>query len=274
MIIEYPDQLVHFCFTTGVARTVKVDFDVFALSLHASDGHFFVARLQKTVCVETTAHQSISFDERQMVCQLIIKRFSIQGNEFHHSVTQYNLLSFIPPSMRNGPVIDFSIKRQRDSSIRRVSFVPGQSCSEIVMLFKRSVNHITDIRKLVFSLECDGTVKALFEPSTFANLNHSDYVDRRLMYSSKFENLLIGFETPLLFSMPPGTAAYDLEIFQTTYDGPEFSQGDDEFVTFGKRGDLLIGRFDEAWKPLGVIVETQALPVSNLTNIPRIYQFG
>lgn len=81
--------------------------------------------------------------------------------------------------------------------------------------------------------------------------------------------LRIALGTPILSPMPPGTAAYDFEIFETSFMGPKYSQGDDEFVTFGKRGDLLIGCFDEAWKPLGVIVESQA---RSSGRYPRISQ--
>lgn len=176
--------------------------------------------------------------------------------------------------MREGWEINFSFHSDMSSSNSRVAFVPGQNCYETIMELKRPADptYVLDSKNLVFSLEDDGTISALFMRSELLDLEHSNYVDRRLMYMTNNGDLLIALERPILFPMPPGTAAYDLEIFQTTYIGPSYSQGDDEFVIFTDYSGLLIGGFDEAWKPLGVMVETQALPASDITDEPRIYR--
>ncbi|CAI7643294.1 unnamed protein product [Penicillium viridicatum] len=272
VMLSYADSVVHFCFDSGVARSIQTGPFILLLSLHAEEDRFSV------VCVRGKDGNDIHPWEYAGLYQedhyLQTQKFSVHDNTFICIWEQYQELPFRPDELWGSKYTPGAIISKK----YRACLQPGQSSALLgnctTEAYRRThyptydppLRDEVESGSLSLSLEADDRITVHFhapEPNTrspHVNLDYSAQ-GRGLIYC--FENshlsgttiLRVGFE----FSDPslaPDAKACRFESSHRVVFPHErvctSAFGDGDFVVFPADGKIWIWCFDETWRPSGL----------------------
>lgn len=267
VMLSYVDSVVHFCFNSGVARSIQIGPLILLLSLHAEDGF-------SVVCVRRKDGDNIQLrDYVNLIWEahhLQTRKFSVHDNTFICIWEQYQELPFRHDEVWVTP--EDTIPKYR------ACLHPGQSSTLLgnctTENYRRAFYSTDDpplrdegkLGSLFLSLEVDDRIIAHFhalQPNfrgPHVNLDYSAQ-GRGLIYC--FENshlpgttiLRIGFEfsdSSLVRDAKTcrfessHSVVFPYERFCTS------ALGDGDFVIFLAEGTIWIWCFDETWRPSGL----------------------
>lgn len=270
-MLSYADSVVHFCFDSGVARSIKIGPFILLLSLHAEEDAFSV------VCVRGKDGNNIQIWEYAGLFweahHLQTQKFSIHNNTFICIWEQYQELPFRHDEL-------WGTKYTPGDTIPkyRACLRPGQSSTLLgnctTEAYRRTLYPTDDppLRdevesgSLSLSLEADDRITVHFHPpepnsrSPHVNLDYSAQ-GRGLIYC--FENsqpsgttiLRIGFEFSDHSHVRDAKACRFESSHTVVFPHERFCTsafGDGDFVIFPADGKIWIWCFDEIWRPSGL----------------------
>ncbi|CAG8947929.1 unnamed protein product [Penicillium salamii] len=281
-VIMYDDEsgeVVHFCFISGMIRTIHLEHPVLNLSLHAN-GDF--STIEISMDIEQFEHD-IPIRYPAWIREehpLQARRFSPDGDGFRSSSARpFTMQSFLP-------------SWGGDIQVKRLKMIKsGQSCCDI--LFKKDILYQEDgfaeddyHRKssiLRFTRDDDDTIAAYWTPEKDSHMDGpnsnlvNDFIaDQNIMYSRCGDRLTLAYGRFDVSSPLPGIAFYRFDNYQTLDRGsypriPYFHheekfvkwRGDDEFfvleLTGPDHGPIYVGSFNEDWKPAGLLADIDLL---------------
>ncbi|CAG8908962.1 unnamed protein product [Penicillium egyptiacum] len=255
--LSYADSVVHFCFDSGVARSVKIGPFILFLSVHAKEDGFSVvcARRKNGDDVQPWEDGYLYWDKHHLQTQ----RFSVHDNRFICIGEQYRELPF-----RHDESWRFQCKPENATP-------PYRGCpSQSSTLLKLRMDRVCAFRYRAddphpqhLSLEADDLITVYFH-STELDFR---YPHANLDYSARGPGLIFSYYEDYSFSTKmklrisrvshvPDTKVCRLESLRTvTFPGDRSCRsvwGDGDFVLSPSEDKIWIGCFDEAWLPSGV----------------------
>ncbi|KAJ5373815.1 hypothetical protein N7517_005821 [Penicillium concentricum] len=253
VVLGYVDSVVHFCFDSGVARSIKLGPFILLLSVHAEEDALTVVSVRRKHSdnIQPWEHGALYCDEHHLKTQ----KFSVYENKFISTWEQYRELPF-----RMEELCELQCEPE-DMTPYRESLRPGQSSALLV-----SCMTVPYINSLSLSLEADDQITVHFHSAELdfknqhANLDYSargpglTYCFEEYEISMKMK-LCIGYE-----SLEPAHV-FDAKGRQFesrhTIDFPKNRLctsvlGDGDFVIFPSDDKIWIWCFDETWLPSGV----------------------
>lgn len=272
VMLSYADSVVHFCFDSGVARSIQIGSFILSLSLHAEEDGFSVVclRLKHDNNIQLWEYAGLFWEAYHLQTQ----KFSVHDNKFICVWEQYQELPF-----RHDELWGSKYTLGDTTPKYRACLRPGQSSTLLenrtTEAYRRALYPTDDpplrdsveFGSLSFSLEADDRITVHFHTpkpnsrSPHVNLDYSAQ-GRGLIYC--FENshlsgttiLHIGVE----FSDPSRardakayrfesstSVAFPHELFCTS------AFGDGDFVIFPADGKIWIWCFDETWRPSSLL---------------------
>ena len=266
-MLSYADSVVHFCFDSGLARSIKIGPFILFLSVHAEEDGFSVvcARRKNGDNIQPWEDGYLHWEEHHLQTQ----KFSVRNNRFVCIWEQYRELPF-----RHDEYWVFQCKPEQATPPYRVR--PGQSST----LLEYSTDGASigryrmddpyprhDFKYGSFSpsLEADDLITLYFHPTKLDFRHHAnlDYSARGpgLIYCLEYHpfsteiTLRIGRESSDV-SHGPDTKACRFESLRTVCfpDNRLCTSvlGDGDFVLFPSEDKIWIWCFDEAWLPSGI----------------------
>ncbi|KAJ9483548.1 hypothetical protein VN97_g9846 [Penicillium thymicola] len=268
VMLSYVDSVVHFCFDSGVTRSIQIGPLILLLSLHAEEDGFAV------VCVRRKDGNNIQLHEYTCTRlfweahHLQTRKFSVHENTFICIWEQYQELPFRHDELwaTQGDTIPTC----------RACLRPGQSSTVLgnntTEDYRRTFYPTDDSPRrdegkfgsLSLSLEADDRIIVHFhalQPHRRGPHVNLDYSEGGLIYcfenshSSGTTRLRIGFE----YSDPSlvrDAKAYRFESSHSVVFPYKWSctsaLGDGDFVIFLADGKIWIWCFDETWRPSGL----------------------
>ncbi|KAJ5207064.1 hypothetical protein N7472_003512 [Penicillium cf. griseofulvum] len=268
VMLSYVDSVVHFCFDSGVARSVRIGLFILLLSVHAEDDAFTVF----SICrkdgdnIELPRDGVLCSDEHHLKTQ----RFSVHENQFIRSWEQYRELPFGDGSL-------WQIQSEpEDPPVLKKSLRPGQSSA----LLSNSYGMDAPCDSISLSLEADDQVTVHFHSVEVDSKNkhaNLDYSARGPGLSYCFEDYAISEKTRLCIGreFPELSDVFDAKgcRFQSTrtVDFPNNRPsssilGDGDFVILPDDDKIWIWCFDEAWLPFGIPYIRSGLQLDDLAS--------
>ncbi|KAJ5503214.1 hypothetical protein N7463_006088 [Penicillium fimorum] len=253
VVLGYVDSVVHFCFDSGVARSIKLRPFIVTLSVHAEEDALTVVSVRRRHSdnIQPWKDGTLFVEEHH----LNVQKFSVYENKFIRTWQQYRELPFQMKGL-------WELQCEpEDMMPYRESLCPGQSSALVV-------NCIGDpfVNTLSLSLEADDQITVHFHPAELdfknqhANLDYSargpglTYCFEEYEISMKMK-LSIGYESP----EPGHVCDAKGRQFESrhTIDFPKTRPctsvlGDGDFVIFPSDDKIWIWCFDETWLPSGV----------------------
>ncbi|CAG8109197.1 unnamed protein product [Penicillium salamii] len=263
MLRHTSGEVVHFCFTSGMTRTIHLEHPVLNLSLH-ENGDF--STIDIPTDVEEFRHGYPLRAPEWTTHPLQAKRFSPDGDGFRSSSARpFTISAFLPSWVRELQIGNLSMIKS------------GQLCCDILL---EEDEYLRQRFILRFTREDDDTIAAYWTPvkdtnwrGPRVNTAHEFITDQNIMYSYSpgADRLTLASGRFKVSSPLPGIAFYHFDNYQTLPDDGsepmipyfhhnEVSQwrGDDEFFVLqlsGLPGDTYVGSFNEDWKPAGLLTE-------------------
>ncbi|CDM26815.1 hypothetical protein DTO013E5_6990 [Penicillium roqueforti] len=266
VMLGYSDSVVHFCFDSGIARSIKIGPFVLLLSVHPEEDGFSVVCVRRKNGDNTQAWADghLYWEEHHLQTQ----KFSVHDNRFICTWEQYRELPF-----RQDELWMFRCKPEDSWPPWRVCPRPGQSSTLLdydmtEAFMDRSPNyleHEDEYGSLSLSLEADDRITVHFRCENIQELefNYSytnlDYAARGpgLIYclDMMLGDLKIGCEFPELWHARDAEAYSSLSFRRIPFaanQAPTAIWGDGDFALFLVDDKIWIWCFDEAWIPSGI----------------------
>lgn len=278
-MLSYADSVVHFCFDSGVARSINIGPFILLLSVHAEQDGFSVVcvRRKNGDNIQPWKDGDLFWEEHHLQTQ----RFSVHDNKFICIWEQYQELPF-----RHDELWGFQCEQEDTPSPYRESLRPGQSST----LLEHRDNEASrayrsryptddplidewwaycEYSSLSLSLEADDQITVHFHPKELdfryahANLDYSArgpgliYCLKDMENSAYLKNatLCIGRESSELLHVRDAKACRFEYLHETLFPRERWCisvWGDGDFVIFPVDDQIWIWCFDEAWLPSGI----------------------
>ncbi|KAF4760993.1 hypothetical protein N7455_000624 [Penicillium solitum] len=270
VMLSYVDSVVHFCFDSGVTRSIKIGPFILLLSLHAEEDGFSVVCVRRKDGNNTQLweYAGLSWETHHLQTQ----KFSVHDNTFICIWEQYQELPF-----RHDELWGSKYTLGDTTPKYRAYLRPGQSSTLLgnctTEAYRRTLYPTDDPLRdevesgsLSLSLEANDRITVHFhgpEPnsrSPHVNLDYSTQ-GRGLIYC--FENshlpgttiLHIGFEFSDPSLVRDAKACRFESSHRVVFPHERFCTsafGDGDFVIFPADGKIWIWCFDETWRPSGL----------------------
>jgi hypothetical protein len=257
VLLSYEGSVVHFCFDSGMTRTVKTGMVILFVSLHPSEDQFSIISPCNTSGEEVELRRE--FPLRRNDHNLQAQKYSVHNNELVCSWMQHQELPFHEDGwkLQRGPY---------DLTLYRECLHPSQSSSLLWSHMHTSTG--LDFHSTHLSLEANDQISVHFTPrekvsnATSAYLDHPGqgsglvYRHESRVYGQKFK-LYIGSECSTRSYVSSDTNALQFNVKRKLNPPPIRDcygvVGDRDFVLFySLHDDIWIWCFDETWDPSGV----------------------
>jgi hypothetical protein len=251
VVLSYEDTVVHFCFDSGVARSVRIGPFILLLSVHAEEDAFTVFSLRRKDRdhIEQSKDAQLRSDEHHLKAQ----KFSVLENKFIRSWVRYRELPF-----RDGSLWQIRAKPGDPQALNK-RLRPGQSSA----LLSNSHGMNRRLDSISLSHEADDQITVHFHPVEMDRMTQHvdlDYSAGGPGLSYYFEDsyalgearLCIGREIPELTDVidAKGYRFQHTRTVDFPNDWPPMSiSGDGDFVLMPEHEKIWIWCFDEAWIP-------------------------
>ncbi|KGO44803.1 hypothetical protein PEX2_035110 [Penicillium expansum] len=269
VMLSYGDSIVHFCFDSGIARSIKIGPSILLLSVSAEEDGLSVVcvRRKDGINIQLREDDSLLWEEHH----LQIQKFSVHDNRFICTWEQYRELPF-----RHYKLWGVQCEPKVTAPPYRGCMRPGQS-STLLELCTTGANRnsyltndlpLREYGSLSLSLEADDRITVHLHPVGLNLRNpHADldYSARGLGLIYCFEDYHLSTKTTLHigceFSEP--SHAHDAKACQfkslhTVVFPDERSctsvLGDGDFVIFPVDKAIWVWCFDETWIPSGILI--------------------
>ncbi|KAJ5824293.1 hypothetical protein N7447_006633 [Penicillium robsamsonii] len=252
VVLGYVDSVVHFCFDSGVSRSIKLRPFIVLLSVHAEEDALTVVSVRRKHSdnIQPWKDGALFVEEHH----LKMEKFSVHENKFIRTWEQCRELPFQMEDL-------WELQCEpEDMTTYRESLRPGQSSALLVnCIGEPSINTIS------LSLEADDQITVHFHSAELnfknqhANLDYSargpglTYCFEEDEISMKMK-LCIGYESPVSGHVVDAKGRQ----FESrhTIDFPKNRPctsvlGDGDFVIFPSDDKIWIWCFDETWLPSG-----------------------
>ncbi|KAJ5964513.1 uncharacterized protein N7479_004389 [Penicillium vulpinum] len=251
--LSYADFVVHFCFDSGVARSIEIGLFIVFLSVHPEEDEFSVLCIRKRYGdnIEPWGSDALLYEDR---C-LRLQKFSIHENKF---VCIWRKFRGLPLKVEDS----WEIQREAENvTPYRECLRPGESSALMTHCLTEAF-----VNMFSLSLDADGRIAVHFHPRQLDFKNHLANLD----YSARgpgliycFEDLKFSTDTKLCigYEFPELSHVYHAKGYQFkskhTVVFPNNRPctsilGDGDFVIFPSDNKVWIWCFDEAWLPSGI----------------------
>ncbi|KAJ6124979.1 hypothetical protein N7471_012296 [Penicillium samsonianum] len=270
VMLSYADSVVHFCFDSGVARSINIGPFILLLSVHAEEDGFSVVcvRRKNGNNIQPWKDGDLFWEEHHLQTQ----KFSVHDNKFICIWEQYRELPF-----RHDELWGFQCDPEDTTSPYKECLRPGQSSAllEYHTLETYRSRYPTDdpplrnkfeFGSLSLSLEADDQITVHFHPNELdfryphANLDYSArgpgliYCFGESRFSTEME-LHIGCEFSELSHVRDAKACRFKSMHTAVFPANRSCTlvlGDGDFVLFPSGDKIWIWCFNEAWLPSGI----------------------